>query len=404
MVEITIYILVIKDFTWYQDLIFVLNQSNVVLYIYYDDMDWYIDFYPSSDECISLYSTQDNLVIISATGFYVLSWFSNYYYSYTQLSCTPTNVSISAQFLSIFCEKYLIIDLFALVSANVYTEIQANEVILIAGENSMISTLFLSEDQQISIYSVGQNIQSKYIPNTSLIASSFGMLNINNITNKSTQIQLEIIASSQYGVNSTNVSVIIWNNQYLEQNSYFSNTTSSLTSGVIDVTSSDFSAIIPIDAFLGNKITYALTIDGTIILPSVACLNTSSICIENNLYEISVLSQLIIINDFWLNNDIILASNAYAINIFSISWDFSLIFYSHINFANFFQDSDLSFYYIDVFVDNNTIICTGTGYDSGYFYFIFTATFFGEVLSYYNVTYSPMNEYKPNWFFCVFIW
>ena len=247
--------------------------------------------------------------------------------------------------------------------------------------------MFTIKNQQISIYSVGQNLQSGYKSLDSTSARTFGIFNINKVTNKSTEIQLEVKASSQYGTASTNISVFLWNNQYLESNPDFQITKSPLTSGTIDVTTSNFSAIVPVDALLGNNIKYYLLIDNNLILRSDYCLDASSICIENKLFTIS--DSEYFTYDFLLNDNIMLATSNNNISIFNISADFVPIYYSAISFSNFFQNPNTNFIFIDVFIDNYTLISVAT-WSQAKHYALFTGTFFGEVLSSFNISYTPL--------------
>ena len=380
----------ITDFT-ISNGIFLLNQSSEILYFPYSSYNYSSLSLPLT-QYFSLFSTVDFVIATSVSGFYKISLTNQLFnYYYTPLSCFPTEISISYQFLSLFCERYLIIDLYAEVYTNIYTEIYTDDEVLITGSNLMISTMFLIKDQPFSIYLIGENLQSNYLPIGNMISSSFGTLNINNIENESTEIQLKVIANNQYEESSLNITLILWNSQYIEQNPDFNNTQSPLTSGTIDVRVSNFSAIVPLNAFTGNNITYSLLVDNTMILPSVLCENVIDICIENKLYEVSAFSQGVFTYDFWLNDDIIITSIDENIYILNISSDFIPVFYSKIDFSNSFQYQSINCMNIDVFIDNNTIVCAAIGYyNSVYYNFIFTGTFFGEVYSYYNISYAPV--------------
>lgn len=332
---------------------------------------------------LALEANEEFLIVFTTSEAYVFD-IEDFSYNSILMPCAPRSVSLSNSFLAVHCALLVVIDLYAQVYANIYAEI-ASPGDFIIGNNNFNTIGFGIFNNTLDIYSIGLYFPSNYLPNTS-ISSVWGNFSIFTSL-QTTEIQLQITAYNSQISLSTNISLFLYNTEFLKQSPNFFLNSSLLTSGAIDLQNQNFSTTVPLYAFEGNNITYSLQVNKTIISPQAICNSLESVCIEGKTFEIFTSSSGNSVYDYWLGNEYIFVSVDQSIEVYSLSGvvpkynytiDYSKhLVYSYVNCMN-----------LEV-VNENVVICASTAILNGVAeYFLFVGDLYGNVSDVFALSYQ----------------
>ena len=365
----------------------VLDANNGVLIFQYGSFAYTVLSLPN-DSYTSLVSNSQYVLAFTSTEIYEVL-LADLSYTTFALPCTPSLVSISYQFLSLQCSNVVIIDLYGESFANIYTQMALTGPFIVTGSQPFTGTGFSFNNGYMTVYSIGFTQQSALLPTNNNMTGSWGSISLST-PDKVVEGKITITASQLGAQVSTVIALSVWNTQYLQQNSSFDVASSELTNGIINLLSQNFSAAVPLNAFKGNNITYALTLNGTLFLPSTNCLESQVVCIESKISTLSTISPGFIVYDIWLGNNILVLSVDTKIQVYTVINSIpSLI--STISFAGCFTYPSVTCLFLAILSDGNTLICgsmatTASGIAE---YFIFVGDLAGSVSDIFQISYEP---------------
>ena len=352
---------------------------------------------PNLGSMQTLFSFSEPVSQILSSNTFLLAVTSDFIYSFSLPSmshslystiCGQSSYSVSAQFMSSYCEKNYIIDLYSPSFSSVLGGI--NEVsgfyLDINSSNPSIA-VGLNKDKVV-LFSIGNNFSSNLLPAKTMISSIWGSVIIpDNFQTLSSK--LNIIADNELGTKIKSIEINLVNSYYLELNSSFNPASSQLTSGQINVKSNSFSGLVPVNSYVGNNLTYYLEFDAGAIRSKENCTNNENVCIESKNYKFFTISYKSPVSDFCINNNTIVISSDATLSVY----DFSEYNPKFKNSFKFTDSSKKTYKCLNIFLlsDNFSLICSGVYSSSSSIaiYYIISGSIKGDIFETFQINYEP---------------
>lgn len=264
----------------------------------------------------------------------------------TPFHCSfPLAISLNSPFFGVLCAEYQyysvqIYDMNAVSYESFYTEIFPGSQGTFALGSSYIpnGVLYFIDGQTLKTYILGQYGDSTWMPtypvayrpqsDSSLVTWARISVSFNStVFSSSYPLSLLITASNNYMSYGENIAYTLYNTaDFIQSNPSFDPISSNLTSGDIDLATSNFAEALPLNAFKGNNIDFAFQINNTannIVSATESCSNTKAeFCLENKTYEFYETSKSFY--DFDISGDYFIGTDGTSAYLYTLN-DTSLI-------------------------------------------------------------------------------